>query len=472
MAKILKRIGVLIITLIMATTIFTGCIQIVNPSNILSIEKTSTDGLVDTYTITYTDGRTSTFTITNGKDGENGIDGEDGSDAPQITIEDLYNRYKQNHPTATYEEFLKDFLSVEVDINSVTINKLLCSSVKLYSEFIVPSGKTSVKSVGAGSGVIYRVGEQDTYIITNYHVVYEYQQITESKIAKKVVCYLYGSEDWPAKTGNDTDGYAVYNYGENAVECEYVGGSILNDIAVLKASTQDLKNINPNVMAVQFASEYHVGETAVAIGNPEDDGISVTKGVVSVDCEKVQLKLDTQTRYYSLLRMDTPLYAGNSGGGLFNVEGKLIGITNAGDTVDQNVNYAVPLNTVKNAVENIINYKNGYVNKMVFGLTVVINDSKYVYDSISGYGRIVEELKLTSVIDNSIAKNLSLQVDDVLIGININNQYFAVERDYQFSDIIMTIRSGDTISLNYKRNNVSYVTNDYIVQSTDIKLSE
>lgn len=40
---------------------------------ILKIEKTSTDGLVDTYTITFTNGTTTTFTITNGKDGEDGV---------------------------------------------------------------------------------------------------------------------------------------------------------------------------------------------------------------------------------------------------------------------------------------------------------------------------------------------------------------------------------------------------------------
>lgn len=47
---------------------------------IVSIEKTSTEGLVDTYTITYTDDTTSTFTITNGQNGTNGTNGADGKD--------------------------------------------------------------------------------------------------------------------------------------------------------------------------------------------------------------------------------------------------------------------------------------------------------------------------------------------------------------------------------------------------------
>ena len=55
---------------------------------VASIEKTDTNGNVDTYTITYTDGTTSTFTVTNGQDGIDGIDGQPGEDGhtPTITI--------------------------------------------------------------------------------------------------------------------------------------------------------------------------------------------------------------------------------------------------------------------------------------------------------------------------------------------------------------------------------------------------
>ena len=47
---------------------------------IASIEKTGTNGNVDTYTIYYTDGSTSTFTVTNGQDGKDGVDGLHGQD--------------------------------------------------------------------------------------------------------------------------------------------------------------------------------------------------------------------------------------------------------------------------------------------------------------------------------------------------------------------------------------------------------
>ena len=57
--------------------------------SIVSVEKTDSEGLTDTYTITYSDGKTTTFTVTNGKDGVDGSDGEDGTDGEHgISITD------------------------------------------------------------------------------------------------------------------------------------------------------------------------------------------------------------------------------------------------------------------------------------------------------------------------------------------------------------------------------------------------
>ena len=53
------------------------------PVSVVSIEKTGTSGLVDTYTITYSDGTTSTFTVTNGADGEKGETGATGAQGIQ-----------------------------------------------------------------------------------------------------------------------------------------------------------------------------------------------------------------------------------------------------------------------------------------------------------------------------------------------------------------------------------------------------
>ncbi len=68
------------------------------------IEKTSTSGLVDTYTITYTDGSTSTYTVTNGKDGTNGSDGINGADGQDG--KSAYQSYLDNGGTLSEAEWV------------------------------------------------------------------------------------------------------------------------------------------------------------------------------------------------------------------------------------------------------------------------------------------------------------------------------------------------------------------------------
>ena len=68
---------------------------------IQKIEKTGTDGLVDTYTITYTDGSTTTYTVTNGKDGE------DGQNATDEQIKSVLEQYFEENPIVTDQESLE-----------------------------------------------------------------------------------------------------------------------------------------------------------------------------------------------------------------------------------------------------------------------------------------------------------------------------------------------------------------------------
>ena len=111
-------------------------------------------------------------------------------------------------------------------------------------------------------------------MITSYHVLYDENAATENKLAKKIICYLYGSESSPVATEEtDDEGCTVYDYGEYGIECEYVGGSVTTDLAVIHAETQEVKAINFDVRAAEFADEYHVGQSAVAIENSEAEEI-------------------------------------------------------------------------------------------------------------------------------------------------------------------------------------------------------
>ena len=312
-----------------------------------------------------------------------------------------------------------------------------------------------------------------TYFLTNYHVVYDENAISE-KLATTAYCYLYGSEDKPVKMQKST-GEIYLDYGDYAIECTYVGGSVEYDLAVLQAKTEDVRKINENVAAVTLAENYRVGQTAIAIGNPNGDGISVTQGIVSVDNELISLSIDGTTRSYRSIRMDTPLYNGNSGGGVFDADGNLIGIANAGDTENQNVNYAIPLSIVKNVTENVLTHyadgdatTNG-VYKPTLGVTVVSQNSRYEYDTKTSYGIIKEDVVVDGTVANGIAATLGLQAADRITGFEINGVSFFINRQFDIADLLLRLTDGVCFRVLYQRNGEDGVTADYQITLADLQ---
>lgn len=497
MKKPVKILTSIIAAFVLAIAfVFAGC----GGTHVTSIEKTSENGETDTFTVYYSDGTSYDFTVTNGKDGSNGKDGEDGKG---VTAADLYAEYlKQTGENITYAEFLKKYLTFTEDASS-SVAQCLNSAMKVYTEFVETKNYGSVyrpsyvseTAIYTGSAVIWEIEESAdgyAYLVTNYHVIYDSKadaELNGGMTARQIYCYLYGSEDTPVQketgrtdgNGNpiyetDENGCIVYDYGDYGVKCEIVGGSIEKDLAVLRAKTSELKNINPDIKAVTLAEDYYVGETAIAIGNPENEGISVTKGVVSVDNEYITLSIDGTKRAYRSIRMDTALYGGNSGGGLFNAEGKLIGICNAGDSTDQNINYAIPLDIVKGTVGNILYYfnNNGKTEPVkpgiiTLGITVLGANSRYVYDPAAGYGKIYEDVTINEVTVNSIAEGFGLSGGDVIKSLIINGREYAICRTFTVSDLILTMRAGDNLSVKYLREGTEKTTENYVLQTRDFK---
>lgn len=197
--------------------------------------------------------------------------------------------------------------------NSAAIASVLRSVASVNTEFYEtdtswgPGGITSTDSTAlySGSAVIYKIDDDYTYFITNYHVVYSadanadnlaYSEsgAGEQNIARKIVIYLYGSEGSPTLGGQANGSYQSVSYGDYAIECEYVGGSEQNDIALIRAETSAVKAINSDVKEITFADGYDVGDTAIVIGNTGGDGISVTEGVVSVHSENITLQISSR----------------------------------------------------------------------------------------------------------------------------------------------------------------------------------
>jgi serine protease Do len=210
-------------------------------------------------------------------------------------------------------------------------------------------------AIGAGAGVIYEISENDVYIITNCHVIYDYDSVSyfdidndgtrdanETHFAKNIDILIYGFENE-----------------ENAIPAVIVGGDIANDIAVIKCEKDDFIG---EIKEVQIASStLKVGQSVIAIGNPLAEGIAVTGGLISKVSEQItmialnaQTSVDTIT--LTVIRTDTTINSGNSGGGLFNLKGELVGITNAKIVSSgvENMGYAIPVSVVVEVVNGII----------------------------------------------------------------------------------------------------------------------
>lgn len=455
MKKRLKYL-LLIVLIIPCLFLFSAC----NQKVVVGIERSSAStSFKDIYTITYSDGSTSSFTVENGKDGED------------LNIEDIYAVAQENGYSGTFLEFLKDYLEVETNIDNTqeVVSSALLSSVSITAEFPTNSGNFLQSSydiaIGSGSGVIYKLDKSkgDAYIITNYHVVYNVNSILGDKISTNIKCYLYGadmSRDYKMNGNNkvyDSNGFPIIEYYGNAISCEYIGGSMQYDIAVLKVSGSEiLKNSDAVAVSTYNSDNVNVGSTAIAIGNPEGEGFSVTKGIVCVDSEYLTMKgADEATNVtYRVMRIDTPVNSGNSGGGLYNNSGKLIGIVNAKIIEDgvENIGYAIPSNIATRVANNIIANAGAdkKAKKVTIGITLTSKNSHSVYNQEQGIIQIVEDVYIDDVTAGSLADSYGLKKGYQILSVTIRGVKYEISRLYQVVDLSWLMEIGDVVRFEIK----------------------
>lgn len=463
-----KILASLLAAATLSVGVFAGCSSAgQNPVGIKTIEKSNSVGLVDYYTITYTDGSVSTFTVTNGKDGEN---------ADALTVEQVYESYKLVYgEELSFADFCQKYLTVNTD-NGAALNSCLRSCLKVntvfreyqYNMFGYP---VSVQqALYGGSAVIYGMDSEYTYLVTNYHVIYDEKAVaTYGKYPEKIWAYMYGSESDPVydqTSGSYTadDGYAI--------ECEYIGGAINYDVAVLRVKTADITAINPSAAPVEITYDYGVGDNTYAIGNPDGAGISVTEGIVSVDSDYIALKIDSQARYYRSIRTDTALTNGSSGGGLFNMQGKLIGLNNAGDSEETSMNYAIPASILTGVADGVIHYYNLNGEKCSYltatGATLSGENSRFILDKKTGGGHIEEDVILTEVSNGGLFGRSGLNVGDEITAITVNETRTEIMRSFQIDDLMLSVRVGDSVKVSYKRGGADASSESVTVQSSDL----
>ena len=289
------------------------------------------------------------------------------------------------------------------------------SVVEIYTESVTSNWRMGqFVTEGAGSGVVITA---NGYIATNNHVI---------DGASKITVLL--------KDGSEFD-------------ATLVGRDAKTDLAVIKI---DAEKLQPAVYG--DSNKLVVGELAVAIGNPLGQlGGTVSEGIISA----LSRSIDIDGEMMSLLQTTAAVNPGNSGGGLFNAYGELIGVVNAKSSGSdiEGIGFAIPANTVKTIVEAII--KNGYVpGRIDFGVTLIdIPDARtammYRVQSIGVYVAQTDE-------------SSSLRAGDRII--SVNKKEITSAEDVKA--IVDAGKVGDVLSITVVRNGQSIAVSYTLKQAT------
>lgn len=269
-------------------------------------------------------------------------------------------------------------------------------------------------SGGAGSGVVIAT---DGYILTAYHVVED---------AEQVQVRLHNGQ--------------VYN-------AEWVRGDRLSDIAVVKINATTL-----NSATIGDSSKTQAGEEIVAIGNPLGElGGTVTGGNVSATGRMVTI---AGKKHENMLQLSCSLNPGDSGGGIFDMYGTLVGIVNARGVGDYGVNigFATPINSALKIGSDLITqgFVEGRVDVDVFDIREISNSPS-----------TPQGLYFMGVNRDGI--HTTLVQNDYIVSVG----GVAVTTVEEWENVLNSKKVGDTVEIVYRRRGMEGTVRMVLVNRTD-----
>ena len=282
-------------------------------------------------------------------------------------------------------------------------------------------GQNQVES-GAGSGVII---SSDGYILTCAHVVDGASTITVT----------IGDKDYTATL---------------------VGEDTTSDIAVIKI---DADGLTPATMG--NSDSLKVGQSVMAVGNPLGElGGTVTGGMISALNRSVTIQGSSSVNTMSLIQMDASVSPGNSGGGLFNMNGELVGIVNAKSSSSdaEGLGFAIPINDAIKVAQELL--ENGYVTgRPYLGITyLAVTDAQTASQlGVNAYGVYVVE-----VVKGGPAEKAGLQAGDRIV--SVDGTEIASKDD--LGTLMQKHAAGDTLSITIARDGQMQTVNVTLGEKT------
>ncbi len=344
-------------------------------------------------------------------------------------------------------------VSIEiVETNSTTYNSLTEMLDELRPAVLeIYAGQETATSYSAGSGVI--ISKEVINSKTYYYVVTCHHVIDEMRVF-----------------------WAKDIYGNQYTTLSLIGGDPESDIAVMRFCLEDeTNNVSEDKLSVaklrmpndENKDYLKVGESVYAIGNPLGTlGGTVTQGIISSTNREVVVEGKKMT----LIQTDCAINGGNSGGGLFDVQGNLVGIVNAGYSGDvEGLNFAIPSDIAVDIATKLIetykegDYDYGYVENrgrvMIQSATnlsgnyemAVIDYSPTPFVS-SSYAVLVYSIKTNSIY------YLKFKVNDIIESVKINDGEFQkVSSTSALLNVLnaYSFKKDDAITFKVLRNNAS-----------------
>lgn len=267
-----------------------------------------------------------------------------------------------------------------------------------YRDFFDPGFERKYKRTSLGSGVI--IDGEMGFILTNAHVIQSTGDIN--------VLLQDGREYKSRVKGSDPD----------------------SDLAVLQI---EFDSPLPSVR-MGDSEDLMIGETVIAIGNPFGFSHTVTTGVISAIDRSIRTE---DAVYHNFIQTDASINPGNSGGPLLNINGELVGINTAIYAKAQGIGFAIPINTAKRIVSDLIQY--GEVIPVWTGVVVQRLDPRLV--RYLGLPDDIKGVLVREVETRSPAEKAGIRPGDVIFAVG----GVPVESESSFAGSLRKFAAGDTV---------------------------
>ena len=317
-------------------------------------------------------------------------------------------------------------VSVESVVKNITTSELVENSIsssvdKVYNSTVMVVTSLDGKDVSTGTGFIYKINGNKTYIITNNHVI--------------------------------ADGDTVkveFNDSDKKIDATIVGGDKYADIAVLTIETKE------GYEAVEFGDNevLKLGDTIFTVGTPMGENYkgTVTKGILSGKDRMVDVSVSTSAAadyYMKVIQIDAAVNPGNSGGPLCDVSGKVIGVISLKIVEDrvEGMGFAIP-------IEDALKYANiietgGAITRPYVGISMLDLDQEYYLwqNRIMIPEEAEDGVAVVSVEKGSPAEKAGLKKGDIIFEIDGEHTSNIAEFRYE----LYRHEVGETVEVTFYR---------------------